>query len=128
MIQAMNFQIMSIFDCLVIGHLIADWLLQTKDHAVHKTKGNFLNQALLTHSLLYTLAFVPIFLIVKIRFGWLLLLFFSHLFLDRRWPIFLWLEKVGGLTKEETKEKEFLVIMTDQIFHILILTTIVIFS
>jgi len=117
---------MTLFVTLVLTHFVADWLFQTEYEAMNKAKGKFLNAAILKHSFIYTLAFVPALIYFGAPIGWLIALFTSHLFLDRRRPVVWWIKTVKR-TSEETINKLFwMVIVIDQIFHILVLVPIAI--
>ena len=117
---------MTIFEMLVLAHLVGDWIIQTEYEAMNKVKGNFFNLALYKHCFMYTLCFVPVFLVAGINWWWLLLVFWSHMFLDRRWPVIWWIEKVKRTSPETINNLFWLVIAVDQIMHILILVVIVI--
>mgnify|MGYP001583553699 CR=1 FL=1 len=115
---------MTLFVALVLTHLVADWLFQTEYEAMNKAKGRFFNAAIIKHSLIYTLAFVPALVYLGAPMWWLIALFSSHMFLDRRWPVIWWIKTVKR-TSEETINKLFwMVIVIDQIFHILVLVPI----
>lgn len=119
---------MNVFEMLVLAHFIADWLLQSEYQATEKFNGKFFNSALITHCMVYTLCFVPVFWIAHLNWLWLLPIFWSHMFLDRRWPVKWWIRNVMR-TSDETIEKLFwLVIVVDQVMHVLILALIVILS
>jgi len=109
------------FIYLFLSHLIGDWLIQTEFQALNKAKGRFFNRALTTHCLGYTLCFVPAFALAHIAWPWLALIFWSHLFLDRRWPVIWWIRVMKRTSEETIKNLFWLVIAVDQVFHILIL-------
>ncbi len=118
---------MNLFEMLVITHFIGDWMFQTENEAMQKSSGKFFNQALITHCLVYTLSFIPVFYLMNLNWFWLLLIFWSHMFLDRRWPVKWWIKNIMR-TSDGTIEKLFwLVIVVDQIMHILVLALIVFF-
>jgi hypothetical protein len=119
---------MTPFEYLVMTHLISDWLAQTEYQAINKAKGSFLNLAIITHCLIYTLFFLPVFYLLGISWWWLIILFFSHWVLDRRWPEYWFLEKVKGMSRESIVGNHWLVIAVDQIFHLLVLVAVVIWG
>lgn len=82
------------------------------------------------HCIVYTVGFIPVFLIYEINLVWLILLFISHVILDRR-TFEIWLLKnLKGVTKENISEPAWTILLTiiDQILHIVILVLVVIFS
>ena len=121
---------MSVFELLLIGHLIGDWLLQTSYQALNKDKGKFFNRALIGHSLVYTAVFIPILILQNISLAWLLLVMACHVIIDRRWPV-VWTYKLINNVEKSPGESEapfWLLIVKDQVIHILVLATIVLFS
>lgn len=118
---------MNVFEMLVLAHLVGDWILQTEHQAMHKMNGPFFNEPLCSHCLVYTLCFIPIFWLMQINWLWLLLIFWSHMFLDRRWPVIWWIKHVKRTSDETIKNLFWLVIAVDQIMHILILVPIALF-
>ena len=118
---------LTLFEAFFITHLVMDWIFQWKWEAMNKSK-NIL--ALLFHCTIYAVGFIPAFLIFKINFIWLVLIFASHIILDNRKFEFWVLEKFKGFKKEEVSESlgAILLIGLDQTFHLVILAIIVIFS
>lgn len=112
------------FILLFLSHMIGDWLLQTEHQAMNKAKGRFFNGALFFHCFGYTLSFVPAFWLGQIDWWWLALIFSSHMFLDRRWPVIWWIRLVKRTSEETIKNLFWLVIAVDQVIHILILAAI----
>ncbi|MFD2445148.1 DUF3307 domain-containing protein [Bacillus sp. CGMCC 1.16607] len=111
---------MSPFDVLILGHFIGDYLFQTSWMAMNKAKKW---DALLVHSFVYTLC---VSIVAWIGFGGLsiwaiLLIFLSHIFLDRRTFVSWWLKTV---MKTDEKSAAWLGIMVDQIFHLIILALV----
>lgn len=107
---------MSQFDTLLIGHLIGDFLFQTGWMAQYKSTKWL---PLITHVLVYT--------IVISLFGWfsggltwlaILLVFLSHLFLDRRTFVVFWVRRIQTA---KGPSEAWLTIVADQIFHLIIL-------
>jgi hypothetical protein len=108
---------MSPFDLLLVGHLIGDFLLQTKWMALNKEKQWI---PLFTH--------VSIYIFIIFLFGLLFdglsllslaLLFIGHVILDRRSFVVFW---VKHIQMSSGFEKGWLSIVVDQIFHIILLT------
>ncbi|ADH98196.1 DUF3307 domain-containing protein [Salisediminibacterium selenitireducens] len=108
---------MTPFEFLLIGHLIGDYLLQTSWMAANKAVKWV---PLLTHVTVYT---AVIAVVAMIGFGGLSLLgilvvFISHILLDRKGFVQWWVAKV---TTPPDSEKKWLTVMTDQAFHIIVL-------
>jgi len=95
---------MTLFESLVVTHLLGDFVLQTEYEAMNKMKGSFLNRALFSHCLTYALCFIPVLWHFQLSLYWLAIIFGSHMFLDRRWPIVWWITTVKR-TSKETLEK-----------------------
>ncbi|AOM83993.1 DUF3307 domain-containing protein [Salisediminibacterium beveridgei] len=108
---------MTPFEFLFIGHLIGDYLLQTKWMAAGKATKWL---PLLAHVTVYTLVIA---VIAWVGFGGLsvvgvTVVFFSHGILDRRGVVQWWVRTV---TTPPESEKKWLTIMVDQTLHIIIL-------
>lgn len=104
----------------ILGHLIGDYLFQTKWMAENKAS-KFL--PLMTHSLIYTF-FVALSTLPAGGISWpgLILIFLGHLIIDRRIFIRWW-------TKRITCSNEFwLQVMVDQTWHVLILAIAVLIA
>ena len=115
---------LTLFEALIFTHFVVDWIFQWRE-ALYKTK-KFLS--LLFHSVIYTLGFIPVFLIYHLNFIWLLLLFISHMTIDQG-KIRLWiLEKFKRVKSEEIERPLWwiLIIGIDQTLHIIILAIIAI--
>jgi hypothetical protein len=111
---------MLLFNWLLVGHLVGDFILQTRWMAEKKSQ-EFL--ALFVHSAVYTITVALLALLVHRANGtdglsWLAigLIFLSHLALDQRNFINFWARKINGNTNIE-----WLKITLDQSWHILIL-------
>jgi len=104
-----------------------DWIFQWKWEAMNKPK-NW--TALFFHCAVYTIGFLPVLFIYKFHFSWLMLIFASHVILDKRNFEFWILEKFKGFRKQEIDESLYAKLLTgvDQVLHIAILALIVIFS
>jgi len=116
------------FELLLVAHFVGDYLAQTEYEAMNKALGRFFNRALWSHCLKYTLSFVPVFWISSLHPAWLVLIFTSHLFLDRRWPIIWWRKHINHNSDDSIRATFWLTVMTDQIFHGLILALISVVS
>jgi hypothetical protein len=107
---------MNQFNWLIIGHLIGDFLFQTSWMAQYKATRWL---PLLTHVTIYTLV-VSLIGIATGGLTWLAIavIFLSHVFLDRRTFVAFWVSKIQRSTGPESG---WLGIVTDQIFHVIIL-------
>lgn len=107
---------MTKFEYLLIGHLIGDFLLQTSWMAQHKATRWL---PLLTHVTIYT---VVVGLMGSLAGGLsveaIVLIFLSHIFLDRKTFVAFWVKHVQTV---KNNEQPWLLIMADQIFHIIVL-------
>lgn len=114
----------SLFDWLLVSHLIGDFLLQTDQMAEHKS-GQW--SWMLAHVGIYMVLVIP----VVVGYAWthhspawlvlsvLLFLAGSHVFLDRRGFTVWWMRLVGI-----SPEHPWLPIAVDQVFHVLALTIV----
>jgi len=108
---------MILFNYLLIGHLIGDFLFQTNWMAMNKAKKW---GPLLVHCVVYTImvaviAFTGGFIL---PFGAIILIFISHIVLDRRSFVVWWVRQIMGT---DDKKMNWLTIVVDQVFHIIIL-------
>lgn len=115
---------MSLFDWLLVGHLIGDFLLQTDGMAKYKTQ-NW--SWMLKHVGAYVAAMAivlgayslshptPLWTLVLA----LLFLGATHLVLDRRGLTLAWMRMVGI-----TRDLGWLTIVIDQVFHLLVLVLV----
>lgn len=112
---------MSFFDVLLMGHLVGDFLLQTNWMARYKTSRW---DALLAHSAVYTVSVAAAAWLDGVVLGLvaLALLLVSHAWLDRRTFERWWARRIGGVTRAED---QWLVIVMDQVFHLLVLVVVV---
>lgn len=110
---------MSLFDALVVGHLVGDFLAQTAWMADNKASRL---GPLVVHSLVYTL-FVGA--AGRLEGGlpvWALpVLFVSHALLDQRAFVRFWVRTVQGVHREADV---WLYVVADQAFHVLVLAGI----
>lgn len=114
---------MTKFEYLLIGHLIGDFLLQTTWMAQNKSKKWL---PLLVHVSVYTLVVGILgYASGGLSPAALALVFLSHVFLDRKTFVAFWVRKVQ---KVQNNEQPWLLIMADQIFHIIILAIAILMS
>jgi hypothetical protein len=116
---------MSLFDWLLVGHLVGDFLLQTNDMASYKAQswpwmlrhvGAYLAVMVIALGL-YSLSHpTPLWVLA------LALLFIgaTHIVLDRRGLTQAWMRFVGI-----TSELDWLAVVIDQVFHLLVLVAVV---
>ncbi|WP_432355436.1 DUF3307 domain-containing protein [Sporosarcina sp. A2] len=111
---------MTLFSYLIVGHLVGDYLLQTSWMATGKTMKW---EPLLLHCFVYTSVLSVALLIGAgtIPFWAISIIFLSHVILDRRHFVLWWARMVMGV---KDGQPAWLVIMADQVFHILILSFI----
>lgn len=107
---------MTPFVWLLMGHLVGDYLFQTRWMAEEKINSFY---PLLIHCLIYT---VMVYLF-SLPFGGIsifavLILFVSHFLLDTRLIVKWWMNNITG------GNQTWLYIIKDQIFHLLILVFI----
>lgn len=106
---------MTPFAYLLVAHLIGDYLLQTNWMATYKTTKL---SALLAHCTVYTLSLVVVayFTFGSLPFWAIAIIFVAHVFFDKRTFTVWWVEKIMG---SSSKQFGWLVIMVDQVFHII---------
>lgn len=105
---------MNLFNWLLVGHFVGDYILQTKWMAEKKDK-QFL--PLLVHSLAYTSAIGLLALFAGGLSWWsIALIFIGHLVLDQRKFVDFWAAKINGNTNIG-----WLKITLDQSWHLVIL-------
>jgi hypothetical protein len=116
----MGLILMTLFNWLLVGHLVGDYILQTRWMAEKKSQ-EFL--ALFVHSAVYTASVALLALLTYRTNGasglswWAIgLIFLAHLALDQRKFINFWARKING-----NANIEWLKITLDQSWHILIL-------
>ena len=104
---------MTLFEWLLLGHLVGDFLLQTRWMAERKTTQWY---PMVVHCTVYT-AVVSLFaraaggLPLAVAF-----IFVSHLFLDKRKFAEFWVKNLNG-----SENSNWLKIMIDQVWHLLAL-------
>lgn len=81
----------AILTLLIVNHLVADWVFQSHDTAMNKTKNNWV---LASHCAIYALFFVPILVLLSPSPLWVaagvLSLFASHMIIDTYFFTWLW--------------------------------------
>ncbi len=65
-----------IYLIFILDHFIFDKIVRFQCEVTKKKE--------FWHCLVYTIGFIPIFLIFKVNFGWLLLIFLSHFLIDKK--------------------------------------------
>lgn len=117
---------MSIFGWLFLGHLVADWLLQSDWMAIGK-RTRLITWPGLIHYGIYTLLILAIIgfytrgstpLLTLCLIG--LLLFLSHWLLDASSLVVRWMRLLGQ------RDQLMMRIAVDQIFHLLVLVLIIV--
>ena len=108
---------MTVFECLLVGHFVGDFLLQTRWMAQQKKNSI---KALAIHSLIYT-ASLYLFsrAAVPLSSGQLVLLLASHAVIDTRVFTDWWLKKISGYGDGDYQL--WLQVVYDQVFHLCIL-------
>ncbi|RIK44617.1 MAG: hypothetical protein DCC55_01760 [Chloroflexi bacterium] len=116
---------MSTFDCLLIGHLVADWMLQNDWMARNKQR-HWLAPAILVHCGIYTLILVtslwfthPLTLAPPPYALFAAGIFFSHWFIDAANLAAGWMRLLG-----QTR-LHFVQVMVDQTMHIVVIAVLV---
>ena len=116
---------MSLFDWLLVGHLVGDFLLQTDGMAKYKAQSW---TWMLRHVGLYLVVMALVLGAYSLSTPvplWVLglaLLFIAvtHIILDRREFILGWMRLIGI-----TSDLGWLIIVADQVFHVLVLVVVV---
>ncbi|MHA6260080.1 DUF3307 domain-containing protein [Sporosarcina sp. CAU 1771] len=111
---------MTVFNYLLIGHLVGDFLFQTNWMAINKSTKWV---PLLSHCTVYTASLFSLALVGNyvLPIEVIVLLFVSHIVLDRRKFVVWWVERIMNSKGPESK---WLKIVVDQVFHILILAIV----
>ncbi len=115
---------MSLFDWLLVGHLVGDFLLQTDDMARHKARSRLW---MLRHIGFYMLVMtiligvyaldhaIPFWVVVVALF----VIAGTHILLDRREFTLAWM-RLAGMSADHP----WLPIVVDQVFHLVVLAVI----
>ncbi len=112
---------LGLFLALVFAHALPDFAFQTQFEAFNKALGKFWNKALVSHCVKYTIPFAAVFWFFGIPLVWLFVIYFTHMFIDRRWPIEWWRRHVNRNTPEVIKNTFWLTVVLDQIAHALVI-------
>lgn len=109
-----------LFIVLYIAHKIGDYLFQTDKQAIHKSSNI---GPLIAHCLVYTTIVLGAawFFIGFFRWAAVILLFFSHLVLDKRTFEVLWAKVVKRIKDPNAPEHRITMMELDQAFHYVIL-------
>ena len=107
---------MNLFEALFVAHFVGDFLFQTSWMAKHKaTRWG----PLFTHVAVYTASVAVAGWLDGGLSGWAIaLVFATHAFLDRRGFVQWWARRIQGVTRLEDR---WLLVVTDQVFHIIVL-------
>jgi hypothetical protein len=103
---------------LIITHFVSDWFFQPGKWAVEKSK-NAKYRAL--HAIQYTILFVPVLYLLNINLFWLAWIFLTHLFFDDYKFVNWWNKNI----KKEKEKIPWLIMVEDQILHILVLIPLI---
>jgi len=124
----MSLQIFTPLELFIIIHFIGDFLLQNKWLSFYKNKSVLVKAV---HSFIYAVVFLPVllyygasFIVVK-----LLILFLSHFIIDSDKNIIFLLNKFKKIKADDFSEAiwRIIVLVTDQLFHLLIIVLILMF-
>ena len=115
---------MSLFDWLLVGHLVGDFLLQTDSMARYKAESW---SWMLKHVGIYLAVMVVVVGAYAMNHSvplWVVgtLLFFiggTHIILDRRSLTLWWMRRLGA-----SSDLTWLLVVADQVFHILVLVVV----
>lgn len=112
---------MNLFESLLVGHLIGDYILQTRWMAQYKEKKV---EALLVHSAVYAICvFIFAWPVQRMPAAAVLLVFLSHVLIDQRLLVRWWMKHVSGC-QEYQPEAPYLRVVIDQGFHIMVLALV----
>ena len=113
---------MSLFDKLLVAHLIGDWLLQTEWQALNKAR-NY--RALFSHVAVYSTVMLGATLLAGFELQdfrvYLVVALFalSHAFIDLGWPVVSFMKTFRLIVEREPLR--WLTMAVDQIFHIVVI-------
>jgi hypothetical protein len=115
----LNFNI-EVFIVLYIGHKIADYLFQTDNQALNKSKRW---SPLLAHCFIYTLTLTLLAYFITGFLSWLaiVVIFTSHLVLDKGDFLKYWAKKVKRINNPEDSKVKLAMFELDQAFHYVII-------
>lgn len=105
------------FDALLVGHLIGDFVLQTRWMAAHKASRWL---PLVVHAVLYTAVVVGAAEVFGGIHAWAIaLIFLTHVALDQRRFVRWWSSHIQGVTAGSADA--WVTVMADQAFHVMVL-------
>lgn len=104
---------------LVLVHFVSDFFFQPEEWAIKKTK-EF--KPLLYHSIQYTIPFLLVFYLMNLPLYWAIYLWATHMLIDNRKFLDWWNKTIKGAKKAPF----WLVVVQDQILHLLVLVPIII--
>lgn len=130
-----------IFAVLTLIHFVVDWVFQTHSEAIVKNNNATIRAK---HCLIYSVGFVPIMVLLDFNIWQYILslniLFWSHFVEDTYAPVFLWAKyirkppemdfdtKSGFLEFVSTPLGKILMIVIDQIVHLVFLIPIIVIA
>ena len=103
---------------LIMTHFVSDWFFQPGKWAVEKAKNA---KYRFFHSVQYIVLFVPVLYLLNINLLWLIWIFLTHFFLDDYKFVNWWNRNI----KREKSKISWLIMVEDQILHILVLTPLI---
>ena len=106
------------FIILILTHFVSDWFFQPTKWALNKVK---VTKYRFFHCIQYLILFIPVLYFLKINLLWLFWIFLSHFFIDD-YKILTWWSKS---VHKEKKPLFWLMIVRDQILHVLVLIPLV---
>lgn len=108
---------MTLFEVLFLAHLVGDYLFQTSWMAMNKAKHW---GALLVHSAVYTIVLYIAANVIwakqPLSISAIAVIFLGHVFLDRRTFVTWWVRRIMT-----AQGNNWLGIMVDQVFHLLLI-------
>ena len=126
---------MSLFDWLLVGHLVGDWLVQTEPMALAKVKDRHVR---FWHAMIWSfcvwlsmigwatltphLSRATMFPAAPEGIGVALFLFLGHYWLDSRVPVLWWRKHISLAAKAD--EPQWVVFVHDQVWHVLQLVVV----
>lgn len=110
---------MNLFDWLIVGHLVGDYLFQNGWMAANKMK-NW--GVLLVHSLVYTASlYLASLFSTRLTLVGVAVVLVSHVLIDKGFLVRFWTRRIQSPPEREMK---WLSIMADQSFHVIIIAIV----
>ncbi len=103
---------------LILTHFVSDWFFQPAKWAVEKSKNV---KYRFFHVIQYTIPFILVLYLLNINLLWLIWIFLTHFFLDSYRFVNWWNRKIKG----EKEKITWLIMVEDQILHILVLIPVI---